>query len=165
MAPLSSNHDPPSEANTYKRSMLGFRYPFSNGSFDVNKGLRNPNRPFNVLIRRTNKFGINMPISSMARHIGRVKVAGFVGRGGISLLDTTTLLIVLLLLRSTLSLLHKGLLERGRSFGLVILLLNLGLGCVSNPFLGHNFLLIAQKVVDVLLALYASRKTSLKLPL
>ena len=66
-ASLSSNHDPPPEANTYKRSMLGFRYPFCNGSFDVsNKGLRNPNRPFNILMRRTNKFGINMPITSTA---------------------------------------------------------------------------------------------------
>ena len=135
--------------------MLGFRYPFCNGSFYVsNKGLRNPNRPFNVLIRRTNKFGINMPITSTAQHIRRVKVAGFVGRGGIALLDTATLRIVLLLLGSTLSLLHKSLLERRRSFGLVILLV-LGVGCEPNPLLGHNFLLIAQKVVEVLLTLYA----------
>src|SRR3954471_2127059 len=104
--------------------MLGFRNPFCNGSFDVSdKGLRNPNRPFNVLIRRTNKFGINMHITSTTQHIRRVKVIGFVGRGGIAFLDTTTLHIVLLLLGSTLSLFHKGLLERGRSFGLVILLL------------------------------------------
>src|SRR3954470_23274449 len=107
----------PTEANTYKRSMLGFRYPFCNGSFDVSdKGLRNPNRPFNVLIRRTNKFGINMPITSTAQHIRRVKVANFVGRGGIALLGTTTLRIVILFFGSTLSLLHKSLLERRRSF-------------------------------------------------
>src|SRR3989337_886484 len=144
--------------------MLGFRYPFCNGSFEVSdKGLRNPNRPFNVLIRRTNKFGINMPITSTAQHIRRVKVASFVGRGGIALLDTTTLHIVLLLLRSTLSLLHKSLLERKRLFGLVILLLVLGLGCKPNSFLGHNFLLIAQKVVEVLLSLYARHKAFLKL--
>ena len=96
-----------------------------------------------------------MPITSTAQHIRRVKVAGFVGRGGIALLDTTTLHIVLLLLRSTLSFFHKGLRERRRSFGLVILLLVLGLGCEPNPLLGHNFLLIAQKVVEVLLTLYA----------
>src|SRR3954466_15358339 len=96
--------------------MLGFRYPFCNGSFDVSdKGLRNPNRPFNVLIRRTNKFGINMPVTSTTQHIRRVKVAVFVGRGGIPLLDTTTLHIVLLLLGSTFSLLHKGLLKRRMS--------------------------------------------------
>ena len=141
---------------------LGFRYPFCNGSFDVsNKGLRNPNRPFNVLIRRTNKFGINMPISSTAQHIRRVKVASFVGKGGISLLDTATLHIVLLLLRSTLSLFHKSLLERRRSFGLVILLLVLGLGHVPNPFLGQNSLLVGQKVIEVLLALYARDSTSM----
>src|SRR6266516_1408544 len=108
VAPLSSNHEPPPEANTYKRSMIGFRYPFCNGSFNVsNKGLRNPSRPFNVLIRRTNKFGINIPITSTAQHIRRVKVVGFVRRHGIALLDTTTLHIVLLLLSGTLSLLHK----------------------------------------------------------
>ena len=104
-----------------------------------------------------------MPITSTAQHIRRVKVIGFVGRGGIALLDTATLGIVLLLLGSTLSLLHKGLLERGRSFGLVILLLVLGHGCEPNPFLGHNFLLIAQKVVEVLLTLYARHKAFLKL--
>ena len=92
-----------------------------------------------------------MPITSTAQHIRRVKVVVFVGRGGIALFGITTLHIVLLLLGSTLSLLHKGFLERGRSFGLVILLLVLGHGCEPNPFLGHNFLLIAQKVVEVLL--------------
>ena len=64
-----------------------------------------------------------MPITSMAQHIRGVKVAGFVGRVGFALFGITTLRIVLLLLRSTLSLLHKSLLKRGRSFGLVILLL------------------------------------------
>ena len=159
VAPLSSNHDPPPEANTYKRSMLGFRYPFCNGSFDVSdKGLRNPNRPFNVLIRRANKFGINMPISSMTQHIRRVKVAGFVRKGSVSLLGITTPHgVLLLLLSSTLSLLHKGLLERRMSFSLVILVLVLvlGLGHVPNPFLGHNSLLVGQKVVEVLLTSYA----------
>ena len=95
----------------------------------------------------------------------RIKVDGFVGRGGIALFDTATLHIVLLLLVSTLSLLHKSLLERGRSFGLVILLLVLGLGCEPNSFLGHNFLLIAQKVIEVLLTLYARHKAFLKLHL
>ena len=116
--------------------MLGFRYPFCNGSFDVsNKVLRNPNRTFNVLIRSTNKFGINMSITSTAQHIRGVKVDGFVGRDGVALFGFTTLSIVLLLLGCTLSLLHKSLLERGRSFGLVILLLVLGLGHVPIPSL------------------------------
>ena len=96
-----------------------------------------------------------MPITSTAQHIRRVKVVGFVGRSSIVLFDITTLHVVLLLLRSTLSLLHKSLLERGRSFGLVILLLVLGLGCEPNSLLGHNLLLIARKVVEVLLTLYA----------
>src|SRR3954468_5178376 len=43
--------------------MLGFRYPFTNGSSRVSdKGLGDPNRPSNIFIIRTNKFGINMPI-------------------------------------------------------------------------------------------------------
>ena len=81
-----------------------------------------------------------MPITSTAQHIRRVKVASFVGRGGIALFDIATLHIVLLLLRSTLSLLHKCFLEMRRSFGLVILILVLGLGCEPNPLLGYNFL-------------------------
>src|SRR4051812_25730598 len=98
--------------------MLGFRYPFCNGSFDVsNKGLRNPNRTFNVLIRRTNKFGKNMSITSTAQHIRRDKVAGFVGKGSVTHLGMTTLHgFLLLLLSSTLSLLHKGSLKRRRLF-------------------------------------------------
>ena len=92
-----------------------------------------------------------MPITSTPQHIRRIKVAGFVGRGGIALLD----IVLLLLLGGTLSLLHKGLHEGRRSFGLVILLLVLGLGCEPNPLLGHNFLLVSQKVVEVLLTLYA----------
>ena len=96
-----------------------------------------------------------MPITSTAQHIRRVKVTGFVGGGGFALFDINTLHIVLLLLRITLSLFHKSLLERGRSFGLVILLLLLGLGSKPNPLLGYNFLLVSQKVVEVLLTLYA----------
>ena len=92
-----------------------------------------------------------MPITSTAQHIRGVKVADFVGRDGIALFGFITLPIVLLLLRSTLSLLHKSLLERGRSFGLVILLLVLllvlGLGGEPNSLLSHHFLLIAQKVI------------------
>ena len=107
-----------------------------------------------------------MPISGMAQHIRRVKVAGFVGKESVSLLGITTPHgVLLLLLSSTLSLLHKGLLERRRSLGIVILLLVLGLGHVPNPFLGHNSLLVGQKVVEVLLALYARHKTFLKLHL
>ena len=92
-----------------------------------------------------------MPITSTAQHIRGVKVAGFVGRDGFALFGITTLPIVLLLLRSTFSLLHKGLRERRRSIGLalllLVLLLVLGLGCEPNSFLAHNFLLIAQKVI------------------
>ena len=76
-----------------------------------------------------------MPITSTSQHIRRVKVAGFVGGDGFALFDINTLHIFLLLLRSTLSLFHKGLLERRRSFGLVVLLLVLGLGCEPNSLL------------------------------
>ena len=71
-----------------------------------------------------------MPISSMTQYIRRVKVASFVGNGSVALLGITTPhSVLLLLLSSTLSLLHKGLLQRRGLFGLVILLLVLGLGC------------------------------------
>src|SRR4051812_39030140 len=45
------------------RSLLGFRYPFCNGSFHVsNKGLGNPNRVSNKSIIGTNVFSINITI-------------------------------------------------------------------------------------------------------
>ena len=60
--------------------MLGFRYPFCNGSFDVsNKGLRNPNRPFNVLMRRTNKAGDFNPSYVLCRASDGHVYAKFVG--------------------------------------------------------------------------------------
>src|SRR3954471_18123503 len=59
------------------RSMLGFRYPFTNGSSRVsNKGLRHPNGTCNILIKRTNKFGINMPIISATKNIRGVSWSG-----------------------------------------------------------------------------------------
>ena len=45
--------------------------------------------------------------------------------------------------------------------GLAVLLLVLGLGCEPNSLLGHNFLLITQKVIEVLLTLYARHKAFL----
>ena len=50
--------------------MLGFRYPFLDGSFSVsNKNLRDPNGPLNITIKWTNIFGINMSIVIPAQHI------------------------------------------------------------------------------------------------
>src|SRR3954470_13135353 len=93
VAPLSSIHEPPPEAATYMESMLGFRYPFTNGSSRVsNKGLRNPNRPSNIFIIRTNKFGIHMPIIISTKSIRGVSSSGKVLGDGITPFGHTTLI-------------------------------------------------------------------------
>src|SRR3954470_14666940 len=92
VAPLSSIHEPPPEAATYMGSMLGFRYPFTNGSSRVsNKGLRDPNRSTNIFIIRTNKFGIHKPIISATKVIRGVSWSGKVLGDGITPFGHTTL--------------------------------------------------------------------------
>src|SRR3954464_842469 len=89
-------------------SMLGFRYPFTNGSSRVSdKGLGNPNRPCNVFIIRTNKFGINMPIVSATKSIRRISWFGKVIGDGITPFGHTTLIVLCHFLLRLLSFLHK----------------------------------------------------------
>src|SRR4051812_39949889 len=72
--------------------MLGFRYPFTNGSSCVsNKGLRDPNGPSNIFIIRTNKFGIDMPVISATKSIIRISWSGKVTWDDITPFGNTTL--------------------------------------------------------------------------
>src|ERR1041384_5326828 len=74
-------------------SMLGFRYPFTNGSSRVsNKGLKDPNRPSNIFIIRTNKFGIDMPIISATKSIRRISLSVKVLGDGITPFGNTILI-------------------------------------------------------------------------
>src|ERR1041384_3398067 len=108
-------------------SMLGFRYPFTNGSSRVsNKGLSDPNRPSNVFIIRNNKFGINMPIISATKSIRRISWSGKVIGDGITPFGNTTLIDLYHFLLRLLPFLHKCYFFCGRgsfSFLLLVLLL------------------------------------------
>src|SRR4051812_43391824 len=89
-------------------SMLGFRYPFTNGSSRVSdKGLRNPNRPRNIFIIRTNKFGIHMPIISATKSIRGISWSGKVLGDGITPFGNTTLIDLCHFLLRLLPFLHK----------------------------------------------------------
>src|SRR3954462_9105649 len=89
-------------------SMLGFRYPFTNGSSRVrDKGLGNPNRPRNVVIIETNKFGINMPIVSATKSIRRISWSGKVLGDGITPFGNTTLIDLCHFLLRPLPFLHE----------------------------------------------------------
>src|ERR1041385_7450772 len=91
------------------RSMLGFRYPFTNGSSCVsNKGLRHPKGPCNILTKRTNKFGINMPIISATKNIRGVSWSGKVIGDGTTPLGHSTLNGLCHLFLRLLPFLHKG---------------------------------------------------------
>ena len=73
------------------RSILGFRYPFFNGSsFVSNKGLWDPNRPSNVTIIRTNIFCINIPIIINIKNIVGVVMPRKVTTSGLAPCGTTT---------------------------------------------------------------------------
>jgi hypothetical protein len=66
-------HFSPSEAMSYKRSILGFRSPFLDGSsFVSHKNLRYPNSIFNVTIIGTNIFSIDITIIIFEKHIVRI---------------------------------------------------------------------------------------------
>src|SRR3954466_5506646 len=106
-------------------SMLGFRYPFTNGSSHViNKGLRNPNRPSNIFIIRTNKFYIHMPIISATKSIGGISWSGKVLGDGITPFGNTILIDLFHLLLRLLPFLHKCYFFCGRgSFPLLVLVL------------------------------------------
>src|SRR3954464_8447841 len=108
-------------------SMLGFRYPFTNGPSHVsNKGLRNPNRPSNIFIIRTNKFGIHIPIISATKSIRGISWSGKVLGDGITPFGNTTLIDLCHFLMRLLPFLHKCYFFCGRgsfSFLLLVLLL------------------------------------------
>src|SRR4051812_31507710 len=107
--------------------MLGFRYPFTNGSSRVsNKGLRDPNGPSNIFIIRTNKFGINRPIASATKGIRGISGPGKVIGDGITPFGNTTLIDLCHFLLMLLPFLHKCYFFCGRgifSFLLLVLLL------------------------------------------
>src|ERR1041384_3636427 len=108
-------------------SMLGFRYPFTNGSSRVSdKGLLNPNRPSNIFMIRTNKFGINMPIVSATKSIRRISWSGKVLGDGITPFGNTILIDLCHFLLRLLPFLHECYIFCGRgsfSFLLLVLLL------------------------------------------
>src|ERR1041385_619917 len=115
------------------KSMLGFRYTVTNGSSRVsNKGLRDPNRPSNIFIIRTNKFGIDMPIISATKSIRRISWSIKVIGDGITPFGNTTLIDLCHFLLRHLPFLHECYIFCGRgSFSfllLVLLLLVLSLG-------------------------------------
>src|SRR5664279_2782172 len=108
-APLSTVHLPTPEANPYKRSSVGFRSPFLDGSsFVSNKGLGNPNRPMLIIIiGGTNIFSINMTISSIHKNIRGIIFFGKVIMSGVAPCGLTTHNGVGFLPFSHLPLLHK----------------------------------------------------------
>jgi hypothetical protein len=73
VVPLSMIHFSPPEAMPYKRSILGFRSPFLDGSsFVSHKNLRYQNSIFNITIIGTNIFSIDITIIISEKHIMRI---------------------------------------------------------------------------------------------
>src|ERR1041385_647162 len=109
------------------RSMLGFRYPLTNGSSRVsNKGFRHPNGPCIILIKRTNKFGIDMPIISATKNIRGVSWSGKVIGNGTTPLGHSTLNGLFHLFLRLHPFLHKGdFLRRRRGLALLLFVLPL----------------------------------------
>src|SRR3954465_994439 len=171
VAPLSSIHEPHPEAATYMESMLGFRYPFTNGSSRVSdKGLGNPNRPSNLFIIITNKFGINMPIVSATKSIRRISWSGKVLGDGITPFGNTTLIDLCHFLLRPLPFLHERNIFCGRgSFSFLLLVLPflvflLGRASTKpNAFLINHLLLRTQEVIKILFSLDARNESLLKL--
>jgi hypothetical protein len=66
-------HFSPPEATSYKRSILGFRSPFLDGSsFVSHKNLMYPNSIFNITIIGTNIFSIDITIIISKKNIVRI---------------------------------------------------------------------------------------------
>src|SRR3954465_7337659 len=152
-------------------SILGFRYSFTNGSSRVsNKGLRDPSRPSNIFIIRTNKFGIDVPIISATKSIRRISFSGKVIGDSITPFGNTTLIDLFHFLLRHLPFLHKCNVFCGRgSFSFLLLVLPslvLLLGRAStkpNAFLTNCLLLRTQEVIKILFSLNARNESLLKL--
>src|SRR5664279_1462817 len=154
-APLSTVHLPAPKTIPYKRLSLGM-YPFLDGSsFVSNKGLWNPNRPMIIItIGSTNIFSINMTIPRFHKNIRGVIFSGKVIVSGGAPCGLTTHNGVGLLFFSH-PLLYKDNILGGGSRLLLLLSLLLGLGNKSKTLLPNMILLIAQKVIETLLSMYA----------
>src|SRR3954470_20986843 len=137
-----------------------------------NKGLRNPNSPCIIIIISVNKFSKSIAIIPSQKDIRWIVHAVIIRRGNHLFCDGFLSNLLLSLFLLLVPFLHKcDLLLRRSSLVLLLLVLVLLLllllfllrGIKTDSLLGHTFLFITQKLIQVLFALITRHKTFLKL--